>query len=319
MISDERTDTANDSYNDVIENPSMHSYLDLLRHVVHHGHECRDRTGTGTVSVFGYQMRFPLQEGFPICTTKRVWFRGLACELLWFLSGSTNIKALVDQGISIWTAWPLKSYILHQNLTVPPSNSEQWASYQSDFEDLIRNQDGFAEQWGDLGPVYGKQWRDFSGVDQIATVIKDIKTSPWSRRHIVSAWNPKQLPQMALPPCHMFFQFSVKDRQLSCHLYIRSNDLFLGAPFNIAQYALLAHLVAHQTDLEPGDLVYTIGDAHIYLNHLDQVDQQLKRQPYPLPELTILRKPSTLFNYRFDDFDLKGYQHHPPIKAPVAV
>ncbi len=297
----------------------MRQYQDLLHHVVDHGHECRDRTGTGTVSVFGYQMRFPLHEGFPICTTKRVWFRGLACELLWFLSGSTNIKPLVDQGISIWTAWPLKSYLLHQNLTVPSSDSEEWASCQSEFEELIRNQDGFAEQWGDLGPVYGKQWRDFSGVDQIETVIEDLKTAPWSRRHIVSAWNPEQLPQMALPPCHMFFQFSVKDHQLSCHLYIRSNDLFLGAPFNIAQYALLTHLVAHQTDLEPGDLIYTIGDAHIYLNHLDQVNQQLQRQPYPLPHLNIVKKPPTLFDYTFDDFDLQGYQYHPPIKAPVAV
>ncbi len=297
----------------------MRLYVDLLHHVLRHGHERLDRTGTGTISVFGYQMRFPLQEGFPICTTKRVWFRGLACELLWFLSGSTNIKPLVDQGISIWTAWPLKNYLQHQNLEIPSSDSDEWTAYQSEFEDQIRHQDGFAKRWGDLGPVYGKQWRSFSGIDQIASVIESLRQKPWSRRHIVSAWNPEQLPRMALPPCHMFFQFSVIGRQLSCQLYIRSNDLFLGAPFNIAQYALLTHLVAHQADLEPGDLIYTIGDAHIYLNHLDQVKKQLERKPYPLPALDISRKPDSLFEYTYADFALRGYQHHPAIKAPVAV
>lgn len=297
----------------------MHQYLDLLRHVLNHGHERRDRTGTGTRSVFGYQMRFPLMDGFPIGTTKRVWFKGLACELLWFLSGSTNIKPLVDQGISIWTAWPLKKYLLDHNLDLPPSDSDKWVAHQSEFEELIQNQEGFAQQWGDLGPIYGKQWRDFMGVDQISEVIEAIKHSPWSRRHIVSAWNPTELRQMALPPCHMFFQFSVSDHTLSCQLYIRSNDLFLGAPFNIAQYALLTHLIAHQTGLEPGDLIYTIGDAHIYLNHVDQVTEQLSRKPYPLPQLRILRKPKTVFEYQFSDFDLQGYQCHPVIKAPVAV
>jgi len=297
----------------------MHLYLDLLRHVVNHGHQRSDRTGTGTRSVFGYQMRFPLKDGFPICTSKKVWFRGLASELLWFLSGSTNIKPLVDQGISIWTAWPLKNYLLHQNLSVPPSDSDEWAERQSEFEELVRTQDGFAQQWGDLGPVYGKQWRNFMGVDQISSVMDAIKNSPNSRRHIVSAWNPSELHQMALPPCHMFFQFSVSDNKLSCQLYIRSNDLFLGAPFNIAQYALLIHLMANQTGLEPGELIYTIGDAHIYLNHLDQVTEQLKRTPYSLPQLRILRKPATLFEYQYSDFDLQGYQCHPMIKAPVAV
>ncbi len=297
----------------------MRTYVDLLHHVLNHGQERRDRTGTGTISVFGYQMRFPLQEGFPICTTKRVWFRGLACELLWFLSGSTNIKPLVDQGISIWTAWPLKNYLQHQNLIVPPSDSEDWKTHQNEFEELIRNQDGFAQKWGDLGPVYGKQWRSFSGVDQIVSVLDSLKQKPWSRRHIVSAWNPKELHQMALPPCHMFFQFSVIENHLSCQLYIRSNDLFLGAPFNIAQYALLTHLIAHQIGLEPGELIYTIGDAHIYLNHLDQVKKQMERKPHPLPILKISRKPESLFDYTYDDFSLTGYRHHPPIKAPVAV
>ena len=297
----------------------MRLYLDLLHHVLDHGQERRDRTGTGTVSVFGHQMRFCLQAGFPICTTKRVWFRGLACELLWFLSGSTNIKPLVEQGISIWTAWPLKTYLQHQNLELPPSDSDQWAAYLNEFEDQIRSEDGFAEKWGDLGPVYGKQWRSFSGVDQIESLMISLKQNPWSRRHIVSAWNPAETDQMALPPCHMFVQFSVNNHKLSCQLYIRSNDLFLGAPFNIAQYALLTHLVAHQAGLEPGDLVYTIGDAHIYLNHLEQVRQQLERQPYPLPELQISRKAPSLFEYVYDDFKLLGYTSHPAIKAPVAV
>ena len=297
----------------------MQHYLDLLRHVRDNGQKREDRTGTGTVSVFGYQMRFPLQDGFPICTTKRVWFRGLACELLWFLSGSTNIKPLVDQGISIWTAWPLKNYLQYRNLAVPASDSEEWAWYQKEFEDRIRDDQKFADRWGELGPVYGKQWRSFFGMDQISSVIESLKRNPWSRRHIVSAWNPKTIDQMALPPCHMFFQFAVIGNQLSCQLYIRSNDLFLGAPFNIAQYALLTHLVAHQTGLEPGDLVYTIGDAHIYLNHLDQVAEQLTRSAYPLPQLQITRKPETLFGYAYDDFALEGYKHHPAIKAPLAV
>ncbi|MCY3614931.1 MAG: thymidylate synthase [Bacteroidetes bacterium] len=297
----------------------MHLYLDLLQHVVTNGRERSDRTGTGTVSVFGYQMRFPLQEGFPICTTKRVWFRGLACELLWFLSGSTNIKPLVDQGISIWTAWPLKHYLEHHQLPVPPSDSEEWSLRLKEFEERIRDEEGFADKWGDLGPVYGKQWRSFSGVDQIASVMNSLQRRPWSRRHIVSAWNAGEIDRMALPPCHMFFQLSVVDARLSCQLYIRSNDLFLGAPFNIAQYALLTHLIAEQAGLEPGDLVYTIGDAHIYLNHLDQVRQQLTRIPYPLPTLRILRKPASLLDYEYNDFVLTDYKYHPAIKAPVAV
>ena len=297
----------------------MDPYLDLLRHVKKNGYERLDRTGTGTISIFGYQLRFPLQHGFPICTTKRVWFRGLACELLWFLSGSTNIKPLVEQGISIWTAWPLKSYLQSQNISLPPTDSDEWFAYLNEFEDLIRNEIGFAETWGDLGPVYGRQWRSFAGVDQIASVIESLKRNSESRRHIVTAWHPKEIDQMALPPCHVMFQFSVMRNQLFCQLYIRSNDLFLGAPFNIAQYALLTHLIAHQAGLEPGDLVYTIGDAHIYLNHLDQVSEQLERSPYPLPTLQILRKPATVFDYMYQDFSLQGYKHHPAIKAPVSV
>ena len=297
----------------------MGPYLDLLDHVLREGAEKGDRTGTGTRSVFGYQMRFDLEAGFPICTTKRVWFRGLAREMLWFLSGSTNIKPLVEQKISIWTAWALSRYLKDEGLPVPESGTADWKAAVSDFEERIRADASFAEAYGALGPVYGKQWRDFRGKDQIAGVIQSLRAKPDSRRHIVSAWNPPETPFMALPPCHMFFQFYVADERLSCQLYVRSNDLFLGAPFNIAQYALLTHMVADQVGLGVGTLVYTIGDAHIYLNHIDQVEEQLTRTPYALPRLEITRRAPTIFDYQFADFALHGYRHHPPIAAPVAV
>ncbi|MDZ4699763.1 MAG: thymidylate synthase [Rhodothermales bacterium] len=264
----------------------MYQYLDLLRHVKANGVRKEDRTGTGTLSVFGYQMRFDLQAGFPLLTTKKVFFKGLAYEMLWFLQGSTNIQYLTDNGVSIWNEW--------------------------------------ADAEGNLGPVYGKQWRawrtaDGREIDQIAGVIHTIKTNPDSRRILVNAWNVGEIDQMALPPCHLFYQFYVANGRLSCSLYIRSNDLFLGAPFNIAEYALLTHMIAQQCDLGVGELVYTIGDAHIYTNHLDQVDEQLAREPLPLPKLNILRKPASIFDYRYEDFEVVDYRHHPPIKAPVAV
>ena len=297
----------------------MRPYLDLLQHVLDGGLHRQDRTGTGTISVFGYQMRFDLQQGFPMVTTKRVWFRALARELLWFLAGSTNIKPLVDHGISIWTDWPLRNYLQGRGMDIPPSDTEAWSILKEDFEDRIRSDDAFAAEFGDMGPVYGKQWRDFHGVDQITRVIDSIRSRPYSRRHVVSAWNAAETEQMALPPCHMFFQFYVGAGRLSCHLYIRSNDLFLGAPFNIAQYALLTHMVAQQTDLDVGELVYTIGDAHAYTNHLDQIRVQLARTPYPLPELVIKGKPPSIFDYAYEDFQVVNYQHHPSIKAPIAV
>ncbi len=297
----------------------MRPYLDLLRHVLDNGLCKEDRTGTGTLSVFGYQMRFDLQQGFPLATTKRVWFRGLAQEMLWFLSGSTNVKPLVDQGISIWTDWPLKNFLEAAGQPIPPSDSETWAALKKDFEARIRADDAFAAQYGELGPIYGKQWRNFGGVDQIARVLSTIKTNPDSRRHIVNAWNAAEIDDMALPPCPAFFQFYVGDGTLSCQLYVRSNDLFLGAPFNIAQYALLTHLMAQQCDLEAGEFIYTIGDAHVYVNHLDQVEEQLSREPYPLPKLVIKRKPPSIFEYAYEDFELLNYQYHPAIKAPVAV
>ncbi len=272
----------------------MQSYLDLLRHVRLHGVRKSDRTGTGTLSVFGHQMRFNLKDGFPLVTTKRVYFKGLAYEMLWFLQGGTNIKYLNDNNVNIWNEW--------------------------------------ADAEGNLGPVYGKQWRqwlspDGHEIDQIAQVVESIRTKPNSRRHIVNAWNVADLEDMALPPCHMVFQFHVAPAGtngsgrgvLSCQLYVRSNDLFLGAPFNIGQYALLTHMMAQQCELDVGDLVYTIGDAHLYLNHLDQVDEQLSRRPYPLPTFRLRRRPASIFEYAYEDFELLNYQHHPSIKAPVAV
>lgn len=264
----------------------MKQYLDLLRYVRTKGIQKEDRTGTGILSVFGHQMRFDLKEGFPLVTTKKVFFKGLAVEMLWFLRGDTNVAFLHEHGVRIWDAW--------------------------------------ADEKGNLGPVYGKQWRrwkapDGTEIDQISRLIEGIKTNPTSRRHVVNAWNVADLHEMALPPCHMFFQFYVADGTLSCQLYIRSNDLFLGAPFNIAQYALLTHMVAHQCNLEPGELVYTIGDAHLYMNHLAQVDEQLSRDPLPLPRLVIHRRPPSIFEYTYEDFELVNYQYHPPIKAPVAV
>ena len=264
----------------------MQQYLQLLRHVKENGVLRGDRTGTGTLSVFGYQMRFNLSESFPLVTTKKVFFKGLAHEMLWFLQGGTNVGYLNEHGIKIWNDW--------------------------------------ADENGDLGPVYGKQWRAWETqegkvIDQISDVIDSIKHNPDSRRHIVQAWNVGEIDKMALPPCHMFFQFYVAEGRLSCSLYVRSNDLFLGAPFNIGQYALLTHMMAQQTDLDVGELIYTIGDAHIYTNHLEQVDEQLSRETFPLPQLKIHRRPDTIFDYRYEDFELIDYQYHPTIKAPIAV
>ena len=267
-------------------NHTMKQYLDLLRHVRENGVKRGDRTGTGTLSVFGHQMRFNLREAFPLVTTKRVFFKGLAHEMLWFLQGSTNVSYLNENGVKIWNDW--------------------------------------ADEEGNLGPVYGKQWRFWEApdgrlIDQVTQVIESIKNNPDSRRHLVQAWNVGEIDQMALPPCHMFFQFYVAEGRLSCSLYVRSNDLFLGAPFNIGQYALLTHMMAQQTDLEVGDLIYTIGDAHIYANHVDQVEEQLSREPYSLPQLVIHRRPPSIFDYKFEDFELVDYKYHPTIKAPIAV
>ena len=264
----------------------MKTYLDLLDHVLTHGVRKEDRTGTGTLSVFGHQMRFPLADGFPLLTTKKLHTRSIIHELLWFLKGDTNIGYLRDNGVTIWDEW--------------------------------------ADAEGNLGPVYGAQWRswptpDGQHIDQITRVVEDIRRSPDSRRLIVSAWNVGELPHMALPPCHALFQFYVAEDRLSCQLYQRSADIFLGVPFNSASYALLTHMVAQQTDLEPGEFIWTGGDCHLYLNHLDQARLQLSRTPRALPRLKLARRPESIFDYRFEDFVIEDYDPWPGIKAPIAV
>jgi thymidylate synthase len=264
----------------------MDSYLHMMRHVLDHGVKKTDRTGTGTLSVFGHQMRFDLAKGFPMVTTKKLHLKSIIYELLWFLKGSTNNQWLTERGVSIWNEW--------------------------------------AKPDGELGPIYGYQWRSWptpSGehIDQISQIIDQIKKTPDSRRIIVSAWNVADIPQMALAPCHAFFQFYVADGKLSCQLYQRSADIFLGVPFNIASYALLTHMVAQQTGLEVGDFVWTGGDCHLYSNHLEQVSLQLSRIPLPLPSLVIKRRPDSIFDYEYEDFEVVGYECHPAIKAPVAV
>jgi thymidylate synthase len=270
----------------VAEHPHLDTpYEDLLRHVLEHGTSRPDRTGTGSRSVFGHQMRFDLQRGFPLITTKRVHFRSIAYELLWFLRGDGNVRWLQDNGVTIWDEW--------------------------------------AAPDGDLGPVYGVQWRswptpDGGAIDQISGVLEQLRTDPTSRRVVVSAWNVADIGKMALPPCHLLFQFYVADGRLSCQLYQRSADLFLGVPFNIASYALLTHMIAQQVGLDVGDFVWTGGDCHIYDNHLDQVREQLSREAYPFPKLE-LRQARSLFEYGYDDFTVVDYQHHPALRAPVAV
>jgi thymidylate synthase len=274
----------------------MKQYLDLVQHVMHNGCQKGDRTGTGTKSVFGYQMRFDLSEGFPMVTTKKLHFKSIVYELLWFLKGDTNIKYLQENGVKIWDAW--------------------------------------ADKNGDLGPVYGRQWRNWNNeeIDQIANLISELKTNPNSRRMLVSAWNPSVLPdtaktfednvannKAALPPCHAFFQFYVANGKLSCQLYQRSADIFLGVPFNIASYALLTMMIAQVCDLEPGEFIHTFGDAHIYNNHMEQLELQISREPKPLPKMILNPDIKDIFNFDYDDFTLEGYEPHPPIKGNVAV
>jgi len=294
---------------------TMKQYLDLLTHIKTTGTSKVDRTGTGTISTFGYQMRFDLSEGFPLLTTKKVHLKSIIHELLWFINGDTNIKYLVDNGVRIWNEWP------YVNFT---KTAEYNGETLKEFVELVKNSDEFAKKYGELGPVYGKQWRHFEGpdglyVDQLAELIENIKNNPGSRRLIVNAWNPPLIPQMALPPCHMMFQFYVNDGKLSCQLYQRSADTFLGIPFNIASYALLTMMIAKVTDLEPGDFVHTLGDAHIYNDHLKQVDLQLSRKPKKLPIMSINPNVKNIEDFKYSDFELKGYDPHPLIKGKVSV
>ena len=264
----------------------MKQYLNLLDHVLTHGTKKTDRTGTGTISIFGHQMRFNLEEGFPVMTTKKLHLRSVIHELLWFISGDTNIRYLTDNGVKIWNDW--------------------------------------ADKDGNLGPVYGYQWRSWPAsdgrkIDQLSNVISSIKTSPDSRRHLVNAWNVGEIEKMALPPCHILFQFYVADGKLSCQLYQRSADIFLGVPFNIASYALLTLMVAGVTGLKPGDFIHTLGDAHIYLNHIEQVNLQLSRKPFPLPVMKINPDVKDIYKFRFEDFNLENYEAHPHIKGEISV
>ena len=301
----------------------MKQYHDLVKHVLENGHQKGDRTGTGTISVFGYQMRFNLQEGFPLLTTKKVFTKGIIHEVLWFLQGNTNIQYLVKNGVGIWNEWPFQSYLKQNNLEASfPKYSDAWKEELQRFVERIKSDDRFAEQYGELGPVYGKQWRNFEGIDQISQLIQDIKSSPDSRRLIVSAWNPKDIPVMALsglPPCHTLFQFYVADGKLSCQLYQRSADVFLGVPFNIASYALITHMIAQVCGLGVGDFVHSFGDAHIYNNHFDQVKEQLSRNFLPIPQLKLNPAVKSIFEFKFEDISIENYQSHPAIKAPVAV
>ena len=302
----------------------MKAYLDLLQDVHANGVGKDDRTGTGTRSVFGRQIRCDLSEGFPLLTTKKVFLRGIIHELLWFVQGDTNIKYLVDNNVGIWNEWPFQNYLVKNGLDSQfEKHSEPWQAELATFIEKIKTDDAFAKQWGELGPVYGKQWRNFSGIDQLEWVINEIKTNPTSRRLIVSAWNPAEIEEMAkagLPPCHTLFQFYVShDNKLSCQLYQRSADLFLGVPFNIASYALLTMMVAQVCDLELGEFVHAFGDVHIYNNHEDQVLEQLSRSPKALPSMKINSSVKSLFDFTFDDFELIDYNPDPAIKAPVAV
>lgn len=289
-------------------------YLELCKHVLENGVVKEDRTGTGTISTFGYQMRFNLQDGFPLLTTKEVYWKGVVHELLWFLSGDTNIKYLVDNGVNIWNKDAYREY----KLACKKEGKESLSL--DEYVEKVKNDYYFSNKYGDLGPIYGKQWREWQQdewwhVDQIEEVIREIKQNPNSRRLIVSAWNVGKLNLMALPPCHTLFQFYVANGKLSCQLYQRSADLFLGVPFNIASYALLTHMIAHLTDLEVGEFIHTFGDVHIYLNHVEQVKQQMKREPRPLPTLKLNPDVKYIGEFMFDDIQLEGYNPHPPIKG----
>ena len=283
----------------------------MAQFVLDNGVQRSDRTGTGTISYFGYQMRFDLSEGFPLLTTKKTHFASVAKELLWFISGDTNIQWLVQNNVRIWNEWPYRDYT---------KSDDYQGETMAEFIEKVKTDDDFARKHGDLGPVYGKQWRDFGGVDQLKDVIDQIKNNPSSRRIILSAWNPPYIDQMALPPCHAFMQFYVSDDgKLSLQLYQRSADIFLGVPFNIASYALLLMMIAKICDLEPGDFVHSFGDAHIYNNHMDAIQEQLAREPKQLPKLIIHGEQTSIDDFKYEDFELEGYDHHPLIRGKVSV
>ncbi|MGL5630247.1 MAG: thymidylate synthase [Mycoplasmoidaceae bacterium] len=288
----------------------METYLNVAKKILNEGNNKIDRTQVGTKSIFGVQLRFNLQDGFPILTTKKINIKAVIYELLWFLKGDTNIKFLVDNNVNIWNEWPYEKFKLSKSY-----NNETL----SEFINKIKSDQDFADKHGDLGPIYGKQWRNFSGVDQFKNLMDMIKSDPNSRRLIISAWNPAELPLMLLPPCHAFFQFYVSNGKLSCQLYQRSADFFLGVPFNISSYSLLTYMIAHVLNLDVGEYIQTIGDCHIYDNHITQINEQLLRKPYKLPRLLIKRKVNSIFDFKYDDFEIFDYKYHPYIKGKVAV
>ncbi len=288
----------------------MQQYLDLLRFVLKNGTRKHNRTGIDTISYFGYQTSYDISKSFPLLTTKKVYWNGIVAELLWFIKGDTNIKYLVDNNCNIWNDWPFEVY---------KKSKEYQGEDIKQFALKIKESNEFAKKWGNLGPVYGKQWRNFNGIDQLAKLIEQIKTNPNSRRLIISAWNPVEVDQMALPPCHSLFQFYVEGGKLSCQLYQRSADAFLGVPFNIASYSLLTYILAAYCNLKPGKFVHTFGDLHIYTNHLDQVNEQLTRTPRPTPKLVIKRLPKKIEEFQISDFEIVDYNPYPTIKAKVAV
>lgn len=288
----------------------MQQYLNLLKHVLEFGKEKENRTKTSTISTFGYQMHFDLQAGFPLLTTKKIHWKSVVYELLWFIKGDTNIKFLVDHDVKIWNEWPYEKY---------KNSTDFQGESLSEYVSKIKTDAIFAQKHGNLGSIYGKQWRDFGGVDQLRNVIDEIKNNPNSRRLIVSAWNVKEIESMTLPPCHLLFQFYVENGTLSCQLYQRSADIFLGVPFNIASYSLLTHLIAQETGLKVGKFIHTIGDAHIYLDHIEQVKIQLNREPKNLPQIKLNPHKTSVFDFEYEDIILENYNPHSLIKGKVAV
>lgn len=303
-----------------IVNQEEKQYLDLLKDILKNGVVSKDRTKTGTKKVFGRMLRFDLSSSFPLLTTKKMFVKGIIYELLWFIKGDSNIRYLVKNNVNIWNEWPFQNYLKANRLErMYPIYSEEWKNKMQEFVGKIKSDKNFAERWGSCGPFYSVQWRNFSGVDQLSWVTKEIKKNPNSRRLIVSSWNPPLIDKMALPPCHLIYQFQITKGKLNCMMYQRSVDTFLGLPFNIASYALLTNMVAYVTGYKPGELTIALADTHLYLNHIKQAKEQIKRKPLPFPKLKIKRKVKSIFDFRFEDFEIINYQSHPPIKAEISV